>query len=73
MYHMKPGVAITGLRDRDANDGIGDVSFTIIVAVCSAVAAFTIVIAGVIYHRLQVSDNISINVLQKLTSTASLQ
>lgn len=47
------GVVITGLRDRDANDGIGDVSFTIIVAVCSAVAAFTIVIAGVIYHRLQ--------------------
>jgi len=54
------GVIITGLGGNGDGFGegsgglqIGDVSFTVIVAVCSAVAAFTIVLAGVVYHRLQ--------------------
>ena len=54
------GVIITGLGGSgdgfgDGSGGlqIGDVSFTVIVAVCSAVAAFTIVLAGIVYHRLQ--------------------
>jgi len=33
--------------------GIKDVYFTVIVAVSSAVAAFTIVVAGIVYHKLQ--------------------
>ena len=42
-----------GFGDGSGGLQIGDVSFTVIVAVCSAVAAFTIVLAGIVYHRLQ--------------------
>lgn len=44
-------VTISSMDNSDG--GIQDVYFTVIVAACSAIAAFTVVLAGIIYHRLQ--------------------